>query len=93
MTVISSSTHALFQNADEEIIQLLKASNYTLILDEVMNVVEQFELNKDDLRLLMQNEMILINEETGLITWNREGDFQDTEYNRIKIMVFLNLRL
>lgn len=78
------STHALFQNADEQIIQLLKASNYTLILDEVMNVVDQFDLKKDDLRLLIQNKMILVNEDTGMITWNTKGDFQDTEYNRIK---------
>lgn len=78
------STHALFQSADEEMIQLLKASNYTLILDEVMNVVEQFELNKDDLRLLMQNEMILVDGVTGLITWNSLGGFQDTRYNIIK---------
>lgn len=78
------STHSLFQNADEEVIQLLKASNYTLILDEVMNVVEQYELNKDDIRLMIQNEMILVDDETGLITWNSEGDFQDTKYNSIK---------
>lgn len=78
------STHALFQSADEEIIQLLKASNYTLILDEVMNVVEQYELNKDDLQLLIQNQMILVDEKTGLIRWNSEGDYQDTEYNSIK---------
>lgn len=80
------STHALFQTADEEVIRLLKASNYILILDEVMNVVEQFELNKDDLRLLIQNEMILVNKDTGLISWNSEGDFQDTKYNSIKTL-------
>ena len=80
------STHALFQNADDEIIRLLKASNYTLILDEVMNVVEQFDLKKDDLRLLLLNEMVRVDKVTGLITWNSEGDFQDTEYNRIKIL-------
>lgn len=80
------STHALFQNADEEIIELLKISNYTLILDEVMNVVDQFDLNKDDLRLLMDNEMILVDEKTGLIRWNEEGKYQDTEYNEIKVL-------
>lgn len=80
------STHALFQTADEEVIRLLKASNYILILDEAMNVVEQLDLNKDDLRLLIQNEMILVDEDTGLISWNSEGDFQDTKYNSIKTL-------
>lgn len=80
------STHALFQSADEEIISLLKASNYTLILDEVMNVIEQLDLKEDDLQLLIKNEMIQVDANTGLIQWNSAGSFQDTRYNAIKTM-------
>ncbi|WP_040607070.1 DEAD/DEAH box helicase family protein, partial [Salsuginibacillus kocurii] len=61
------STHALFQNADEEIIELLKVSNYTLILDEVMNGIEEFPLHKDDFKLLIDNEMVFIDDENGVI--------------------------
>lgn len=78
------STHALFQSADEEIIQLLRASNYTLILDEVMNVIEQVDLKNDDLQLMVKNRMILVEDNTGLIKWNSEGDYQDTKYNAMK---------
>ena len=77
------STHALFQNADTELIDLLKAGNYTLILDEALNVVDQFELEKDSFQQLQDDEMIFI-EEDGLIRWNEEGKYQDTPYNNVK---------
>lgn len=79
-----TSTHALFEQADEELIELIKAGNYTLILDEAMNVVEQCELNKDSFQLLLENNMIRVEEETGLIRWNDESKFQDTPFNNIK---------
>lgn len=77
------STHALFQHADKELIDLLKASNYTLILDEAMNVVDQFELEKDSFQQLQDDEMIFV-EEDGLIRWNEKGKYQDTPYNNVK---------
>lgn len=77
------STHALFQHADTELINLLKAGNYTLILDEAMNVVDQFDLEKDSFQQLQDNNMIFI-EEGGLIRWNEEGKYQDTPYNKVK---------
>lgn len=80
------STHALFQNADEEIIDLLKVSNYTLILDEVMNVIEEFKLNKDDFKLLMNSDMVFVEEETGVIRWNEDSEYQHTKYNEIKTL-------
>ena len=78
------STHALFQDADEELIDLLKISNYTLILDETMNVVDQFPLDKDDFKLLIHNQMVSIEEKTGLVRWNDESDYQNTVYNDVK---------
>lgn len=80
------STHALFQNADEEVIELLKVSNYKLILDEVMNVVEEFPLNKDDFKLLLDSNMVFIDETTGIIHWNESSSYQNTKYNEIKVL-------
>jgi hypothetical protein len=80
------STHALFRNADEEIIELLNVSNYTLILDEVMNVIEQFPLNKDDFRLLVDSNMVYVEEETGIIRWNENGEYQQTKYDEVKTL-------
>jgi hypothetical protein len=80
------STHALFQNADEEIIELLKVSNYTLILDEVMNVVEEYNLNKDDFKLMLNSKMVSVEKDTGVIRWNESSEYQNTKYNEIKIL-------
>ncbi len=41
------STHALFSMIDDELIEALRSQNYILILDEVMNVVEQFNMYSD----------------------------------------------
>lgn len=38
------STHSLFSNIDDELITALKQSDYILILDEVMNVLEKFDM-------------------------------------------------
>lgn len=43
-----ATTHSLFKIVDEETRQLLDASNYILILDEVMDIVQQIPLTKSD---------------------------------------------
>lgn len=85
-----AATHALFQKADDELVDLIKAGNYTLILDEVMNVVEQYELNNDDFQWLLDSKMVHVDEDTGLIHWNNEGKYQDTRYKDIKTLAESN---
>lgn len=63
------STHALFQKFDNEVIDLCKELNYTLIMDEVADVVDNYELSEDDFKLLQDGNRIIVNEETGEITW------------------------
>lgn len=66
------STHALFQKFDLEIIDLCRAKNYTLIMDEVTDVIEKYEISKDDFKIL-QEKFVDIDESTGLIKW-RDSD-------------------
>ena len=80
------STHALFQRADKEVEDLLKASNYVLILDEVMNVVDEYQLNKDDFKLLLDNGMVFIEEGTGYVKWNHNSIYQETKYGEVKML-------
>lgn len=82
------STHALFKRANEETKELIQAGNYILILDEVMNVVEQLEIKKDDLNMLLETKCIYI--EDGFIKWNTEKKDYDTRYNDIKDMALNN---
>lgn len=74
------STHALFSSVDEEIIDLLKVSNYVLILDEVMNVIETLNLKTYDFNTLLDQGIISIDSNDNRIVWNKEdyeGRFDD----------------
>lgn len=83
-----ASTHALFKTANEDTKALLNANNYILILDEVMDVIEQVPLKKDDLKLLLENELISIDyDNNNLVKWNPDKIEVSTQYDRIKQMI------
>lgn len=71
------STHSLFTTCDIEILQHIKKHNYTLVLDEVMNVVEIMDISKSDFEMLLQTESICISSD-GKVQWlkdNYNGSF------------------
>lgn len=76
-----ASTHALFKKCTKELLEILKASHYTLILDEVMNVVESYPIKEDDLQRLIKSGGITI-DKTGKITWTDVST--DDRYNDIQ---------
>lgn len=53
-----AATHRLFQMCDAELIQLIAAENYVLILDEVMNVIDEVKITKDDIQILKRDAVI-----------------------------------
>lgn len=65
------STHALFQKFDNELIDLCRAQNYTLIMDEVANVIDEYYLSKPDFELL-KSSYVDINPETKQLIWKDE---------------------
>lgn len=65
------STHALFQKFDNELIDICRAANYTLIMDEVADVIEEYYLSKPDFELL-KNTYVDINEDTKQLIWKEE---------------------
>lgn len=72
-----ATTHALFKMSTEETIELINAGEYTLILDESMDVVDTFDITKDDYELLIQNKVIEVDEDK-IVHWlddNYEGKF------------------
>ncbi len=77
-----ASTHELFKHLDEESRENIKNGNYTLILDEVLNVIEPYNVQSDDLRLLKESGCVTI--EDGFVVWNKEKLNYDTKYNEIK---------
>ncbi|KFN01635.1 hypothetical protein D0U04_08790 [Bacillus clarus] len=52
------ATHSLFQMADDELIELLTDAGYTLILDEVMDVIEKAGINSHDIKALLDLEYV-----------------------------------
>ncbi len=77
------STHALFARADEEVIDLLEQSGYTLILDEVMDVVDSVAIKNTDIRRLQSNGDILIDKETKRVKWTGDPD-DNSRYRDIR---------
>lgn len=74
-----ASTHALFTSVDNEVYELLKSSNYTLILDEVMNVIETYRITSNDFNMLVQQEIIEITKDNKINWLDKDytGKFTD----------------
>ena len=75
------STHALFQKFDNELVDMCRATNYTLIMDEVANVVDEYGISKQDFQVL-RDTYVDINPETKQLIWKSEhkeysGKFSD----------------
>lgn len=65
------STHALFQKFDKSLISLCKNQNYTLILDEVAEIISEYPISRSDIDLLLE-KYAYIQEESGRIFWRPE---------------------
>jgi hypothetical protein len=72
------TTHALFKICDSEFVELVNERNYILILDESLSVVEpikESEVCYEDLIAMKAINLISIDEETGLITYNADKKY------------------
>ena len=94
-----ASTHELFKHLDEESRENIKEGHYTLILDEVLNVIEPYDnIRNDDMRLLKESGCVTVDED-GFVIWNKEKLNYDTKYNEIKILadnkslIYINQKL
>jgi hypothetical protein len=76
-------THKLFQLFDEEIRQYIEDFEYTLILDEVMEVINQVNISKHDINLLVQTGVIEVYDD-GSVRWIDEG--YSGEFNNFKLL-------
>lgn len=88
------STHSLFLNIDDEIVKLIFLQDYTLILDEVMNVIEQVPIKQDDIKVLLQaktdnNEPFITVKENGYVKWNHR-EYAGDRFSHIKHLAYTN---
>jgi len=63
-----ASTHALFRRYDKYVASLIKQGGYTLILDEVADVVEPLDVHPDDVRDAIERRHIAVGE-NGRVFW------------------------
>lgn len=72
-----ATTHALFYLMDIEALELAKANNYSLIIDESINVVDKIATSAKDFNIILS---LTTEDEIGRLTWNDpeyEGRFDD----------------
>ena len=69
-----ASTHSLFSNCPIDIINPIKMGHYTLILDEVMSVVEVLtEINSSDIQTMLDAGLISIDNKTRKMIWLKDS--------------------
>lgn len=84
-----ASTHALFHLFDQECIDMCRAQNYTLIMDEVTDVIEEYYISKQDFDVLMEN-YVYIDEKTNLIKWREDQMDYCGKFNQEKHLCEFN---
>jgi hypothetical protein len=77
-----ATTHSLFAMADDELIELLSWSNYTLIMDEVMEVISQLPVRKGDIKMMLNGGAIELGE-NGKVSWKEHPKF-DTTFSTVR---------
>lgn len=79
------STHSLFHRFDHELISNCETLGYTLIMDEVTDVVEEYPITNDDIINLLNNYCYL-EESTGRVVWKEECQDYVGKFSDIKDM-------
>lgn len=99
-------THALFSYVDDEVLDILRLSNYILILDEVLDVISGYDIYKhlegemtdeekqkytiQDTSSLIKKGFITI-EDDYLVNWSQEEDAKLKYYENMKNLADRNL--
>jgi len=78
-----ATTHSLFQLSTDITKQLIESNEYTLILDEVMNVIQETDMTKNDLEIILSMNLAHIDDDYYLV-WD-DTDYIG-EYTKYKIM-------
>lgn len=80
-----TSTHALFRNMNKKVVDVIRNQGYTLILDEVLSVYEEFDdLKDEELRRLLLDKILFVADDGMTLRWNKEVfDATDTRYEDI----------
>lgn len=78
-------THSLYLNMEDEHFKLIKDLGYIVIIDEEVNVIENFNsYSGKDLEWLINNKHVEISETDGMVKWiNKEGITHGHKYYKM----------
>jgi len=83
------TTHALIQKMDLDMLELLKSKDYTLMIDECLDVIDTYKISKDDLKALakeiVQTEAVSICWAMG-VTQHRVGSDTSTAISNLLLV-------
>lgn len=94
-------THTTFLNATNETLELIRSGEYTLIVDEVLDVVESFnniqsvedtprqKVTKDDVEFLLNHDIIQIREDCRVI-WNDKEYSNELKFSEVERLAKLD---
>lgn len=81
-------THATFSNANQETLEYLQNGNYTLILDEVIDVLVDFNeackdtIRKEDIAMLINEKFISV-DDYGKVSWIKDS-YLGSKYSNVE---------
>ena len=78
-----AATHELFKHLNGESHEYIQRGNYTLILDEVLDVISPYNLKSGDLKLLTGNNWVTIDED-GFLIWNDDVPELPNSFEEVK---------
>lgn len=79
------STHSLFHRFDKDLVSVCETLGYTLIMDEVTDVVEEYPITNDDISNLL-NTYCDCDPITGKMTWREEWQNYEGKFSEVKDM-------
>lgn len=80
-----AATHSLFEMADDELMDLLEDSDYTLILDEVMDVIDKATVSSSDMRILLDKNFITL--EDNAVKWTATSiEYESGRFDDVRLL-------
>jgi hypothetical protein len=80
-----ATTHTLLGMFDNEVVDMLIAANYVIIIDEAIECISIYDkLSVSDVKTLVTSKQILV-DESGIVTWNNEVyNYSGTRYDDVR---------
>ncbi len=79
-----SSTHALFASYTDKTIQLIRDGHYTLVMDEVFEIVKEINISNGDVKELLNSGYIDVDRETCRVRWLKD-DYEGTSFQDLML--------